>query len=63
MPKNTIVLSGKDEELETIKQFCQEEGLYLGKFVVRCAIRHIEEVKSERQRKAVNKILEGNDGT
>jgi hypothetical protein len=59
--KNIVTLFGRPDELVRIKQFCQEEGLYVGRFLVRVAIRHIDEVESERLRKAVNRITKTGD--
>lgn len=51
----TIALSDTQaEEFRSIKKFCEEEGLYMGRFLVRLAMRHIEEVHRER----INKELE-----
>lgn len=57
MKKNTIVLSGKDEDFARIKKFCEDEGLYMGRWIVKTAIRAIEEIEHERTRKAVDRII------
>ena len=62
MKKNTIVLSGKTEDFERIKKFCEEEGLYMGRWIIRMAIRAIETIESDRTRKAVDRIIGGREG-
>lgn len=55
--KHIVTLSLSDtqvEEFKRIRKFCDEEGFYMGRFLVRLAIRHIEEIERER----INKELE-----
>ena len=46
--KHLISLYGNKEDIDAIKQFCDDEGLYMGRFLVRCAIHHIEEIQRDR---------------
>lgn len=52
----TVVMFGNADEFDRIKQFCDEEALYMGRFLVRCAIRHIEEVERERIQKELARL-------
>ena len=54
--KHPVTLFGLAEEIARVKEFCEEEGLYLGRFLLRVAIRHIEDVEHERISKRLERL-------
>lgn len=54
--KLIITIFGSAEDVDRIKKFCEEEGLYMGRFLVKTAIRHIEEVAHERIQKQLERF-------
>lgn len=54
--QQVISLFGSEDDLAKIKQFCEDEGLYQGRFLVKAALRHIEEVEHERIQKRLERL-------
>jgi hypothetical protein len=54
--REVMMLTATKEELERIRKYCAEEGLYMGRFLARLAIRHIEEVEEQRLKASLDKM-------
>jgi hypothetical protein len=54
--REMMMISGSKEEIERIKKFCEDEALYMGRFMVRAALRHIEEVERKRLEESLDRM-------
>ena len=54
--KLIVTVFGSPEDVDRIKKFCEEEGLYLNRFLIKTALRRIEEVEHERTMKALERF-------